>query len=32
LRASVDAARRYVKEAIRRAHPLANGARLLAFR
>ncbi len=32
LRASIDAARRYVKEAIRRAHPLANGARLLGFR
>ncbi len=32
LRAAVVEARRYVKEAIRRAHPLANGARLLAFR
>lgn len=32
LRAAVDAARQYVKSAIRRAHPLANGARVLAFR
>jgi hydroxymethylpyrimidine kinase/phosphomethylpyrimidine kinase len=32
LRASIDEARRYVKDAIRRARPLANGARLLAFR
>jgi len=32
LRASIEEARRYVKEAIRRAHPLANGARLLAVR
>jgi hydroxymethylpyrimidine/phosphomethylpyrimidine kinase len=32
LRAAIIEARRYVKEAIRRAHPLPNGARLLAFR
>lgn len=32
LRDSVVEARRYVKQAIRRAHTLSNGARLLAFR
>lgn len=32
LRAAIDEARRYVKDAIRGARSLANGARLLAFR